>query len=141
MSAKQAFRDGADDVPGAMKYTPQAAYYHDMDYVEYIQADKLAVSQRVDEFLTLLWDRSGASPIGFRLKGFRNFFETEMKQTHQWLDQDFILLVTALETIVSKIGDDLFTSDNTDKRAKAYKTAFNMAKDEDVRLYDIPLAA
>ena len=115
-----------------------ATYYRDMDYVEYIVADQLSRSERIDEHLTLLWDRHD-DILGFRIKGFRHLFESRLRATYQLTEAHFVFLARVLEAVVEVLGHKILADDSV--RAKAYRRAFRLAVNDNVRLYDLPMAA
>lgn len=116
-------------------YAPVAVYYEDADVVEYIRQDTATVSQRVDEFLTLQLKMDGREPIGFRLKGFKNFYIRYLKEALDERD-DFLALVNIIEKAIQLLGDKAFE----DQRA-AYDQAYQIAKEDDARLRELPDAA
>ena len=56
-------------------YKPAAIYHADSDCVEYVKCDSFCLYERVDGYLTLIKDATGHNLVGFKLKGFRNWFE------------------------------------------------------------------
>lgn len=109
-------------------YAPIAVYYEDADMVEYVRRDVPAVAKRVDALLTLLVGmRDREDVIGFRLKGFKNYYLRNLAG----LD-DFVALVTILEQEITKIGDATFD------RREAYKKARELAVAGNVVLKDLP---
>ncbi len=114
---------------------PTAVYFSDADCVEYVAEDTTALYHRVDGFLTLVYDETSVIPIGFKLKGFKKVLDEMMEELN--LDKSkFVELVSVLESVCAKIGNDLFADQ---KRKQAYDAAAKLAKD--VKLYDLPLAA
>lgn len=113
-------------------YVPEARYFGDSDCVEYLTEDSFCVYDRIDEFLTLIYDETKIRLVGFKLKGFRYLFETDLKPLYRLNDDSFIGLVAALEHICSNIGDELFADD---VRQRAYKAAMKLAAHDNVRLY------
>jgi len=120
------------------EYLPVAVFYEEADLVEYVRADVPAVHRRVDEFLTLVLDMEKREPIGFALKGFRNFYLTELKPKLDLTEADFLSLTAILEDVISAVGDSIF--DDTERR-KAYETAQRIAAHDDVELREFPEAA
>jgi hypothetical protein len=118
-------------------YRPCATYFGDSDCVEYVNEDVVCVYSRIDEFLTLIYDDTRIRVIGFKLKGFRFFFE-RMKAHLELNNAHFIKVVALIEEICRDIGDDLI-ADNA--RQRAYMAARKIAEKESVELYDLPLAA
>lgn len=112
-------------------YRPVAAYFEDADSVEYVRRDVPAVYSRVDPFLTLIYDmRRRDELIGFRLKGFKNFYLQHLQAMG-----DFVSMVGALERGVSAAADGMF--DQEERRA-AYAKARRIALDDSVELTDLP---
>ena len=105
-------------------YDPTALYLDDADSVEYVRRDAASVYRRVDGFLTLILDMKTRELIGFRLKGFRNFFLTYLQPKHKLLEDDFISLVSVIEEAVQVMGDGLVTHP---ERKTAYQQARKMA--------------
>lgn len=122
----------------AEAFKPCALYYDCMDYVEYVTHDTTSVADRIDEFLTVLWNGSRDEIIGFRVKGFKFLFNTKLKSLYNLTDNDFIPLISVLQAVVEQVGDDLLRDD---KRHKAYKKAIRLARESNVDLYDVPFAA
>ena len=115
-----------------------ATYYRDMDYVEYVTADQLSRSERIDEHLTLIWDKHD-DLLGFRIKGFRHLFESRLRTAFRLAESDFVYLVSVLEAVVTALGDEMLGTDSP--RARAYGRAWRLAANDDVRVYDLPMAA
>jgi hypothetical protein len=118
-------------------YVPSAIYYADADTVEYVQKDGPCIHRRIDGILTLTLDLQTRELIGFRIKGFRNFFINHLKPKYKLLDGDFIPLVSVLERALEVVG---YTVCPTDDSVEAYRKARKMAHDDRVALED-PLAA
>lgn len=124
------------------KFKPHAAYYEDMDYIEYVTADVITVAERVDPFLTILWDKNQDKVIGFKLKGFRNYFENIFKPLYDLNNDEFVQLASAIEhlytiegiTIVRQLQDEK----SRDRNRQAYRRAMELAANQNVRLYQKP---
>jgi hypothetical protein len=110
---------------------PVATYFDDSDCVEYIREDTIAIHRRIDEFLTLIFDETRITPIGFKLKGFKCIYNECLVPLKMVKGVEFVELVPALEYVCTKIGNAAFADD---KRRHAYGAAMKLAKD--VRLYD-----
>lgn len=113
-------------------YSSVAVYYGDADTVEYIRRDVPAIYRRVDELLTLILDMESREPIGFQLKGFRNFYLNDMVRAQ--LGDDFLSLVGVLERAVTSLGKQVFDA----QRRDAYDRAHKIALDDGVALHDLP---
>jgi hypothetical protein len=118
-------------------YKPRAIYLHDADTVEYVRKDVPCIYRRIDGMLTLALDLKDQNPIGFRFKGFKNFF-LKHKTKFDLLEGDFISLVGVIEDALQTICDDVFK--DTDRK-KAYMQARKIAHEDSVALEEWPLAA
>ena len=113
---------------------PIAVYLADADCVEYVSEDTTTIYDRVDTFLTLIYDETGEIPIGFKLKGFKKILNSIRDRLE--LDEDgFVGLVCVVESICTEIGDELV---GDPKRKAKYAAASKLARDVKVEL---PLAA
>lgn len=109
----------------------EATYFSDSDCIEYISRDGLAIYRRVDETLTLVFDDTRTSLIGFKLKGIRNNYE-KWRQTKQVLERPaFVDMVSVLEEICCALGDALT---GNAERTRAYRAAVNLAADKHAQL-------
>jgi len=116
------------------EYIPSAIYYADADTVEYVRSDVPCIHRRIDGILTLNLDLRTRELIGFRIKGFRNFFLNHLTR-QQHFERDFIALVSVLEQAVQVVGDACTSRDCLE----AYRSARKMAHEDRVALE--PLAA
>lgn len=122
-------------------YKPTAIYYDDADSVEYIRRDAPCVYRRIDWFLTLAFDMYEPKElVGFRLKGFKNFYLREIKPT-RGLNADFLSLAVALEKAVGLEAENIMKCDAAREvaRQEAYKSAYLMATQDGVSLDELPL--
>jgi hypothetical protein len=117
--------------PSADTYRPVAVYFADSDCVEYVKEDTFVLYERVDEFLTLIFDETKIGLVGFKLKGFRHLFETHLKPVFELHDKQFLVLVSAIEAACTELGDELIVDDH---RARAYKAALKLAANDNVKL-------
>lgn len=126
----------------AGRYVPSAVYFLDSDCVEYVTEDAFCVYERIDGFLTLILDETKFNVVGFKLKGFKHFFEKYLKPSQSELTEDFIDLVPAIETAFREIGDKLFSVEK-EERVRAYKAARKIATGVKLRtpVYATPTAA
>lgn len=118
------------------EYIPTALYFADADTVEYVRADVPCVYRRIDGFLTLALHLETRELIGFRVKGFRNFFLKHLKPRYKLLDGDFIALVSVLEQAFQVVGSEICADD---EYINAYRQARKMAHEDRVAIE--PLAA
>lgn len=114
-------------------YRPTALYYHDSDCVEYVKEDSFAIYDRVDEYLTLVYDQTGHILIGFKLKGFKYIFTKALAPAYRLNEQQFLSMASVIEAVCTLLGDDLFKDE---KRASAYKAAKKIAANDNVELHD-----
>jgi hypothetical protein len=115
---------------------PVAVYYTDADCVEYIAEDTTCVYERIDGFLTLIYDETQIIPVGFKLKGFLNTFE-RMREVHGFNERHAVELVKVVEQACCELGEKNFGGDT--RRKLAYQAAAKLA--QGVKLYDLPEAA
>lgn len=113
------------------QYTACATYFHDSDCVEYVQQDTFSIYDRVDEFLTLVYDKTGKKLIGFKLKGFKNLFTQQLKPYFEMNDQQFLRVVSAIEAICVILGNKLVADDEI---KRSYQAAAAMAANDNVML-------
>lgn len=98
----------------------------------------ISVYERVDGFLTLIFDETKINLIGFKLKGFKCIFEKHLKPLFELHDKQFIDLVSAIEAVFTDAGNQIF-SVGDEARARAYKAALKLAHNDNVRLYGLHL--
>lgn len=120
-------------------YKPVALYFLESDCVEYVKEDTFSVHERIDGFLTLIFDESKINLIGFKLKGFKCVFD-KVKPLYELNDMQFIDLVPVIELVFTQLGNQIFSVDD-EERKRAYKAAIKLAANDNVRLYSIPMAA
>jgi hypothetical protein len=119
-------------------YAPTAIYYEESDSVEYLREDIMCVYCRIDEHLTLALHIENRNPIGFRLKGFKNFYIRHLRSKTKSDGEEFLLLVTALEEALSMIGERIFQDDQI---RRSYEKAVEIAETDKVKLTDLPKVA
>ncbi|MGO7673873.1 hypothetical protein ACC817_28605 [Rhizobium ruizarguesonis] len=115
----------------ATPFKPAAMYFHDSDCVEYIKVDAFAIYDRIDEFLTLVYDKGGKEPIGFKLKGFKHVFTTMLSPVRRLNESQFLRLATAIEAVCLKAGEELFEDPH---RGESYRAAYKLAANDNVEL-------
>jgi hypothetical protein len=120
-------------------YKPLAVYFLDSDCVEYVKEDAFCIYDRVDEFLTLVFDETKFNLVGFKLKGFKCIFDKHLKPLFKLHDYQFIDLVSVIEAVFTEIGDKMFDGD--DERKRAYKAALKLAANDNVKLSGVFLKA
>jgi len=121
-------------------YAPVALYFLDSDCVEYVKEDTLCIYERVDGFLTLIFDETRINLIGFKLKGFKCVFDTFVKPLLELNDMQFVDLVPVIEYAFTQVGNHVF-SVGDEQRKLAYKAALKLAANDNVRLYGADLKA
>jgi len=119
------------------EYIPRALYLEDADTVEYVKRDVACIYRRIDGILTLALDMKTREVIGFRVKGFKNFFITHLKPKYRLLDGDFIALVSVIEQAFQVVGDVAWPDQ---ERIEAYRSARKMAHEDRVCIEE-PIAA
>jgi hypothetical protein len=120
-------------------YAPVALYFEAADHVEYVYEDRPSCHVRIDDFLTIIVDLiDQRKVIGFRLKGFKNFYLLQCKASQDFLGVDFIDATSALEKMIETI---VRSGQGSDERLRgAYRTAMQLAAEHHVRLSDLPQA-
>lgn len=118
-------------------YTPAAIYFRDSDCVEYVKSDSFCVYERVDGFLTLIRRPGSGELVGFKLKGFRNRIK-KLAPSLVLSDKHFLHLISAIESIYTELGDQIFKDE---KRKAAYKEAYQLAANDNVKLEKAELLA
>ncbi|TPI39199.1 hypothetical protein FJW07_13495 [Mesorhizobium sp. B3-1-9] len=119
-------------------YKPKALYYEDADSLEYVRVDVPSVYRRIDEFLTLILDLETREPIGFKIKGFKNFYLRTIRPNSRNAEAPFLRLITVVESLMTELGAGIFSET---PRRDAYKTAADIASEDQVILSDLPKAA
>ncbi|MGP0093711.1 MAG: hypothetical protein ACLPKB_27775 [Xanthobacteraceae bacterium] len=125
--------DAATSASLTARYSPVAVYYEDADTVEYIRQDVPCVHRRVDDFLTLALDMNNRQPIGFRLKGFKNFYIHHLRAADNDRER-FLKLVSVIETATKLLGNRIFDDD----RRAAYEQARRIAAEDNASLHELP---
>lgn len=123
---------------GEIRYQPKALYYADSDALEYVRVDEPVIYRRIDNFLTLILSMDSRETVGFKIKGFRNFYLRQIRPSLTDDNVRFLRLVTILERIITNFGDSFFIEA---QRREAYKTAADIAMKDQVLVSDLPEAA
>jgi hypothetical protein len=119
------------------QYSPVAVYYEDADTVEYVRLDVPCVHRRIDGFLTLALSMVDRKAIGFRLKGFKNFYIHHMKENGEYDRERFLKLVSVIETAIRVCGDTVFKQDTRE----GYEQARKIAAEDNPELRELPEVA
>jgi hypothetical protein len=122
------------------KYVPRAVFFVDSDCVEYVKTDSFCIYDRVDGFLTLIFDKTGLILTGFKLKGFKHVFDKHLRSLYKLHDMQFVDLVSAIEHMFTELGDEVF-AEKDGRRIRAYKAALSLAANDNVKLDGIFLKA
>ncbi len=77
-------------------------------------------------------------PIGFKLKGFRNFYLRYLKPKHDLQEQHFLLLIDILQDAMGVDGEAILQAA---ERSSAYRQALEIAQVDNVRLDEFPKVA
>ena len=122
------------DLIASKEYEPTAIYYEDSDSLEYLRVSMPVVYRRIDPTLTLILTLESRELVGFKLKGFKNFYMRHIKQKFQKNCPEFIELVDLLQEITSNLGAEIFE----ENRKTAYSSALEMAAIDNVHVRDLP---
>lgn len=120
------------DVRVFNSFKKKACYYSSMDHIEYLAVDAITVSDRVDDFLTVVWDKNFDHIVGFKLKGFKAAFE-RIKPLKLLNDENFNPIIAVLEHVFTQVGDEIFSGmDEQDERVHAYQDVKKFIIEENV---------
>lgn len=120
-------------------FTPHAAYYKTLDCIEYVNQDCTVISERIDELLTLFRKNGTSEYVGFKIKGFRNYFENTLRSHCNLAEEDFPTLTNIMQSIWEDRAPIFMSNLNsTDKAEQAYLIAYEMAKKEAIELSGFP---
>jgi len=137
MEQLQAVLESRFNATLAVTFNKRAYFDPTMDFVEYVIVDAVTVSDRIDEYLTLIYASDGQSLVGFRLKGFRYVFnDLKLKNVLALEEADFLRLTKVIEHIVTLVGDEFFG-----ERKRYYQKAFQLAQAEDAKFDELNLLA
>lgn len=117
----------------ASEFTSKAIYHHALDFIEYVASDCFVVSERIDEFLTILKDGDNGELVGFKLKGFAYLYNELIKPTVGEDIPPFLELVPVLTYLLGRMGDAAF-EDVIQKRKKAYQDVARFARNQNVTI-------
>jgi hypothetical protein len=112
------------------QYSPVAVYYEDADTVEYVRKDVPCVNRRIDDFLTLTLAMSDRRAIGFRLKGFKNFYLHHFEERSVGDRELFLKLMSVIEKATMTLGNKVFD----DQRYAGYKEAYRIAEEDNATI-------
>ncbi len=130
------FFNEAFDATLSDDFIPRASYYPAMDYVEYVSRDTTCVYDRIDDVLTLIYDREQKETIGFKIKGFKYFFNTELKKEFDLNEDHFLPLVDVIEKLLTKLGAETYGKGQNKIREQKYKEAAAIATKDKVAFKD-----
>jgi hypothetical protein len=113
------------------EFVKHAGYYHNIDCIEYLSKDVFAIADRIDSFLTVLWNEDFTALVGFKLKGFRAAYN-QLSALEEITNTEFNVLVKSLEHYFTKFGNEMFP----EKRQEAYRNVISFIESEHVGLAD-----
>jgi hypothetical protein len=125
------------DLIAPKDYEPTAIYYEDSDSLEYLRVSAPAVYRRIDPMLTLVLSLNDRSIVGFKLKGFKNFYIRHVQNKFGTRSPAFIELVDLLQEVTSTLGNEVFE----ERQKNAYASALEMAAEDKVHVRDLPQLA
>ena len=111
-------------------YEPKAVYFSDSDCIEYVREDTICVYDRVDKFLTLIYDETNLVLIGFKLKGIKYIFN-RLSPKHNLSQDHFVEMIEILTAVCTDLGNELTADQHL---ASAYKAAKKLARQYEVRV-------
>lgn len=125
------------DLVDSKDYEPEAIYYEDSDSLEYLRVSAPAIYRRIDSVLTLVFSLEDRALIGFKLKGFKNFYIRKLRNRLGTDCPQFIELVDVLQEATKTLGQHVFE----EKYKEAYHSALEMAARDKVHVRDFPRIA
>lgn len=123
----------------ATNFAPHAAYFEALDCIEYVNKDCTIIAERIDELLTLFRKNGTQEYVGFKIKGFRNYFEKTLKGMYALTEEDFVRLTSVMEAICRDKAETVLSGSMPEKTKSAYKIAYDMAHLEAVNLSNFDL--
>jgi len=118
------------------EFHADAVYFEEMDCVEYLEKDVKTYAERIDKNLTLSYDRSDV-PVGFVLKGFKNYFNNNLRDLYDFTGEDFISLMDVILILCKEkasLYKDVDAGSNGDAIEKAYRQALSMTRKNEPKL-------
>ena len=141
-----AFADQLTDTSPGQTFVPGAQYYPAMDCLLYLEEDVSYRADRVDEFLTLLWQPYSLRLVGLKLKGFHARFESLTESVD--LDEGHFLKLIDVVTffLIQGGAREIMEGHESERKKKLlgkYKKAIDFAirAEYPLRLEDFDLAA
>lgn len=126
----------ASDIPA--KYEACALYFEESDILEYVRVDVPSFDRRVDESLTIVLSLQERQPIGFCLKGFKNFYLRHLQAKHDLGEKHFLLMIDVLQDLMTVNGDAIF---GAVEKSSAYRQALEIAQTDNVKVVEFPQVA
>jgi len=108
-------------------FTANAVYRENMDFIEYMTRDEVTISDRIDPFLTLIWNFQQDEVVGFKLKGFRYVHDKIYKKDGD-SNRSFIEIAPLLEQLIAEVGQQVLDGLKAEARREAYEQAINLAR-------------
>jgi hypothetical protein len=119
-------------IPTGRDEAKLAVYFPSMDYIDYIREDGIKISERIDEYLSVLRNEFG-DVVGFKLKGFKNYFIKKLKPAFSLEDADFVWISDLLVALVQEEGAKIFADDQRKvHRLSAYRQVSKIAREDKV---------
>ena len=111
------------------QYSPVAVYFQDADCLEYLRQDVPAVYRRIDDFLTIVLSMESRDLIGFKFKGFRNFYLRTASSNSEIYSAEFNKVVDLVTSAIEEIGEEFFAPR---EKKKAYEAVIEMAREDNI---------
>ena len=125
------------DLLEAKEYSPTAVYYEEADSLEYVRESSPCIYRRIDPMLTMILSLETRTVIGFKLKGFKNFYLRHLTKKYGMNCPAFIEMVDVIQEATSAMGRELFQ----ERQRLAYEDALKMAAADNVHVTDLPKTA
>ena len=113
-------------------FRPVARYHPDMDILIYVREDCSYRADRVDAFLTVLYDPYADELVGLKLKGFKFLFK-QLQSIINLPDDAWMPLVKALElALVGGVAQNIMNEVEAQRIRLKYDQARTFARDVNI---------
>jgi hypothetical protein len=109
-------------------FEPAAFFDAEMDQLIYLSTNAPYRADRIDPFLTLLWDADKPNLVGVKIKGFRAVFE-QLKTAGLVVEDHFVPLCEIIGKLLHLTVSERTELDQGHYRAKFYRHAEQVVGD------------
>lgn len=135
-----------DRTPNGEPFSQVARYFRNMDFLLFLTKDCSYRADRIDHFLTLLWDPEKDVAVGVKLKGFRFLFDRVKAilevQGIDFAEMDFMYIAQVLEVAMAAgLGEEMMKDAERERLEEGYKTARALIQNVKINRAELELAA